>query len=193
MDRQGAVTPVTRAHEPPLVALFLARKQLLLVARLEAVALGQDPDLQQVRLLVLGVIELAVQHARAGRHALHFAGPDDRAVAHAVLVLERTVDHVGDDLHVTMRMGSETLARLDPVLVDDAQFRKTHHLGVVVVSERERVLRLEPAVVGAAACIRTNDVDHVSLQVRLRPFAGVPAAAAQMRQAPAAPARPPQV
>jgi hypothetical protein len=48
-------------------------------------------------------------------------------------------------------MGAESLAGLDPVLVDDTQLAETHHRRVVVVGERERVLALQPAVVGCAA------------------------------------------
>src|SRR3546814_8011331 len=91
--------------QPP--AQFLRRERLLLVARREAGALGQNPDLQQMhRILVRGVI-LAVPDAGAGRHALHLAGSDDRAVAETVAMRERPIQHPGHDLHVTMRVGIE--------------------------------------------------------------------------------------
>jgi hypothetical protein len=67
------------------------------------------------------VVELAVAHAGAGAHALHLAGQDGRAIAHAVLVRQRAVEHVADDLHVAVAMGAEAGARGDAVFVDDPQ------------------------------------------------------------------------
>src|SRR5262249_62131557 len=71
----------------------------LLVARLVAAAGGHDPDLQEVHERPLGRVELAVGHARARGHALHFARTDDRAVAEAVAVLQRALERVAQDLH----------------------------------------------------------------------------------------------
>jgi Arc/MetJ family transcription regulator len=104
------------------------------------------------------VVELAVQHAGAGAHALHVAGQDDagvcaagRAVAHAVLVRQRAVEHITDDLHVAMAVRAEAGARRDAVVVDDAQVAHAHVARVVVVGEREAVETLQPAVVGITA------------------------------------------
>ena len=46
---------------------------------------------------------------------------------------------------------AEALPGRDAVVVDDAQGAEAHVRGVVVVGERERVVRVEPAVVGVAA------------------------------------------
>jgi hypothetical protein len=103
-------------------------------------------------------VELAVAHARSRAHALHVAGQYHAgvcarrgAVAHAVLVRERTVEHVADDLHVAVAVRSEAGAGGDAVLVDDTQVAHAHVRGVVVVGEREAVEALEPTVVGEAA------------------------------------------
>jgi hypothetical protein len=94
--------------------LVAAVEVLLLVAGLDAAVPRQDPDLQEMRGLVGRVVELAVQHAGAGAHALHVAGADDTrhgaavlAVAHAVAVRQRAVEHVGHDLHVAVAVGAE--------------------------------------------------------------------------------------
>src|SRR5947208_13141911 len=71
-------------------------------------------------------IELAVQDAGTGAHALHVAAPDHRAVAKAVLVLERSLENIGDDLHVTVAVAGEPGARNDPVLVNDPQPPEPH-------------------------------------------------------------------
>jgi len=44
--------------------------------------LGFDPDLQEVQLPVGGIVELAVDHPGAGRHALYVARSHDGPVAH---------------------------------------------------------------------------------------------------------------
>ena len=66
------------------------------------------------------------------------------------LCVERALEHVGDDLHVAVRVGAEALAGRDAVVVDHAQRAEAHVLGVVVVGEREGVVGVEPAVVGVA-------------------------------------------
>ena len=163
MDRHRAVAAVPRADEPELAALLFGREGFLLVAGLESVALGQDPDLQEVHLVAFGGIELAVANARAGGHPLHVARFYDRAVAHAVLVLQRAVEDVGDDLHVTVAVRIESAGGLDPVLVDDAQGSEAHEARIVVVAERERVAAVQPAEVRAAAICRSTNIQHDDL------------------------------
>src|SRR6185295_15245453 len=96
---------------------------------------------------------LAVPDARARGHPLHVARPDDRAGADAVLVLERALEDIGDDLHVAVSVGVEPAARPHPVLVDHAQRAEAHMLRVVVVAEGEAVPAVEPAEVGDAALL----------------------------------------
>ncbi len=59
-------------------------------------------------------------HARPRAHALHIPWRDDGSIAHAVLVLERTFEHIAQDLHVAMTMRRKAPARLHAILVDDA-------------------------------------------------------------------------
>ena len=76
-----------------------------------------------------------MRHPRPRAHALNIAGVDDRPIAHAVLVLECTVEHVTDDLHVVVAMGREPAVRCDRVIVDHAQIRKPGKPGIVVAAE----------------------------------------------------------
>src|SRR5262249_37532694 len=151
VDGDGAVVPVGRGDEAQPAALFTVGKVLLLVGGRHAEPGGLDPDLQEVRDALALVVVLAVAHAGAGAHALHVARHDGRAVAHGVLVPERAVEHVGDDLHVAMAVRAEAGPRLHAVLVDDAQRPVAHVPGVVVVRERKAVIRLEPAVLRVSA------------------------------------------
>ena len=75
---------------------------------------------------------------------------------------EAALENVADDLHVAMAVGAEALPRLHAIFVDDAKGAEAHVLRVVVVGERERVERLEPAMLGKAPFGATADL-HILL------------------------------
>jgi len=122
----------------------------LLIARGDAAHIRLNPDLQEMRGLALGVVELAVSHTAAGTHALHIARRYALDVAHAVLVGQLAREHITDDFHVAVTVGAKAGARGDAVLVDHAQIAPAHVLWVEVLGKREAVVALEPAVVGQA-------------------------------------------
>jgi hypothetical protein len=68
--------------------------------------------------------------------------------------------HVADDLHVAVAVRAEALAGRDAILVDDAQRSELDVLRIEVVRERERVIGLEPAVVGIATLFAATDLLH---------------------------------
>ena len=68
--------------------------------------------------------------------------------------------HVADDLHVAVTVRAEALAGSDAILVDHAQRAELDVLRIEVVGERERVVRLEPAVIGIAALEAPTDFLH---------------------------------
>src|SRR5207247_1131187 len=148
---ERAVAPVGRGRNAQPALHLRGRERALLVAGREPLPLGQDPDLEKVHGLDARRVVLAVRDAGAGGHALHLAGVDDGPGPQAVLVLERALDDVGDDLHVAVAMGGEACARLHPVLVDDAQAAEAHVARVEVVGEREGVAARKPAELRAAA------------------------------------------
>ena len=160
VDPHRTVGAVRRGDQAQPAALVRVGEMLLLVARVDAAHVRLDPDLQEVHGLALRPVELAVQHAAAGAHPLHVAGTDHRAGARRVLVRERALEHVADDLHVAVAVRREAGAGHDAVLVDDPQRPELDVLGVEVVGERERVVRAEPAVVGIATVVGTSDLDH---------------------------------
>ena len=96
--------------------------------------------------LILRRIEFAVLHSGAGGHVLHLARADHTPVAHRVLVLQRAAEDVSDNLHVPMRMRSETHPRHDEIIVDDAQAAEADPLRVVIIREAESVIGVEPSV-----------------------------------------------
>src|SRR5439155_11782647 len=73
VHRDGALATVRRSNQPQSAAFLRAAKVLLLVRGRDAIALGLDPDLQEVRDALLLVVVFAVAHAGAGAHALHIS------------------------------------------------------------------------------------------------------------------------
>ena len=155
-DREQFPAPLLRRE----LALFPARG-ISLMPRL-------DPELQQVHVAALGVVELRVIDAFAGGHDLNLAGMDDAGVADAVLVGEFAGEDVCDDFHVAVRVHVEPAAALDDVVVEDAQLGEVHVRRIVVVREREMPVGFEPAVVGEVTVGGFNDVDHGCLSLLVR-------------------------
>src|SRR5262249_14824957 len=102
VDRDGAAAPIARRDEPQDAAARLGLETLFLVARRESALTREEPDLEQVDELLPRGVELAVRHPGAGAHPLDVARPDHGAIAHAVLVFERSLEHPGENLHVAM-------------------------------------------------------------------------------------------
>ena len=75
-------------------------------------------------------------------------------------MLDRTANYVGDDLHVLVRMRAKSLGWCNAVLIDHAQLAEVHAFRIAILGERECVLCLEPAMIGAAAAVRSNNVEH---------------------------------
>ena len=90
--------------------------------------------------LALRRIILAMAHAAAGGHVLHFAGANNASIAHGILVFERAAEHVSDNLHVRMRMRAEAHAGHDEVVINDAQAAKAHPLRIIIIRETEGVI-----------------------------------------------------
>ncbi|MOA12240.1 hypothetical protein D3C78_1322170 [compost metagenome] len=123
---------------------------LLLIARFGAADVGHDPDLQKVHRPGAGVVELTVGHAAACAHQLHVAGADHRTGAQGVLVFQGTFKHIGENLHVAVRVLAEAFAGGDAVVVDHQQVGKTLLFRVAIVGEGKGMERLQPAVIGQA-------------------------------------------
>ena len=66
-------------------------------------------------------------------------------------MLKGAFEHVGNDLHIAVAMRIESRTRLNPILVDHTQRSEAHVRGIMVVSERETVETVEPAMVRMAA------------------------------------------
>ena len=100
---------------------------------------------------LIGRVEFAVRDAPSGAHQLNLAGLQRPAVAEAVAMRQGTLQHVAENFHVAVRMRAEALSAGDAIVVDDPQRPEAHVGGIEVIGKRERVLRLQPAVIGLAA------------------------------------------
>src|SRR5262249_42185187 len=70
------------------------------VGRREAPRVRYDPDLQEMHGLGARVVVLAVPDAGPRPHELHLARADDAPAPRAVLVAQRPLEDVREDLHV---------------------------------------------------------------------------------------------
>src|SRR5450631_2729412 len=101
-------------------------------------------------------------HAAAGAHALYIPWPDGGAISHGVFVREFAFEHIAYDLHILMRVRTESRARLHTIFVDDPQWAKFHMLGIEVIRKRKRMEGLQPTVVGKTPlCTASNCVHEI--------------------------------
>src|SRR5690606_3069626 len=160
MDTQGTgilVHPARQGDETPRA--LRVREGARAPRGRQAASFGDDPDLEYLRDAGFQIV-FAMDDTRAGAHDLDVAGLGPALVALAVPVADRAPAHVGDDLHVGMRMRREAGAGLDRVVVPDAQRAPAHPVGIVVVGEGEVMPRVGPAVVGAAEALEGSAFDH---------------------------------
>ena len=101
-------------------------------------------------------------HAGTGGHVLEFTSADHAAIAHGVFVLDGAADDIADDFHVAVRVRPETHARHHEVIVDDAQAAVTHPARIMILREAERVITIQPTVIGVASFIGTANRFHVT-------------------------------
>ena len=156
-DRAVMAAAGGQRHQPPVARL--GRELHRLPARRNAFLVRQDPDLEQLGLVLLEVV-LGMLDAAPGAHHLDLAGLGATLVAEMVLVGDRAADHVGHDLHVAMGMRREPGLRLDAVVVPDAQRAPVDALGVAVLGEAEMEVGVQPAVVGLAEFREGPELDH---------------------------------
>ena len=70
---------------------------------------------------------------------------------------ELALEHVGEDLHVPMRVTREASEWGNPVVVDDPQGAEAHVRRIVVVREGKREMAVQPTVVHMATFLAATD------------------------------------
>ena len=102
-------------------------------------------------------------HTRTCRHNLHVRRFDDLRVAHAIFVFEVAFYADTHDFHIVVWVRAEAHAARDNIVVQHAQSPKIHAFWVVITSETERKIRVEPTVISVSASVSgvENGVLHI--------------------------------
>ena len=75
---------------------------------------------------------------------------------------QRALEHIAHDFHVAMPMCAETRARIDAILVDDAQRTEVHVFRILVFGKGKAVARMQPAMFTRAAFSTASDLYHLT-------------------------------
>src|SRR5438552_16405686 len=124
------------------------RKGPRLPARVAAAARRDDPELENRRRLVFKIV-FGVADAGAGAHDLDVAGFCAAFIAEAVLVRDRALPYIGDDLHIGVRVRRKAGLRRDLVVVQDAKSAPIHAHGIAVLGKGELMVVVGNAVISA--------------------------------------------
>src|ERR1700722_18401525 len=101
-----------------------------------------------------------MSHPRARAHALNFARFYLTGITHAVAMLQRSVNHIGDNFHFLVRMHWESARGLHYVVVKYAQ-RPERNVGrIVIVVEGKVPVSGEPARVQVMPLRAANNLNH---------------------------------
>src|SRR6516162_1065183 len=161
-DRQGvAVTRVAARQRDKTAGAVTFGERLGAPARCLAAARRQDPDLEDPGGTRLQIV-FRMTDAGSGAHHLHVTGFGAAFVAEAVLMGDRTLADIGNDLHVGMGVRRKPGIRRDRVVIPYPERAPTHALGVVVLGKREMVLSVEPTVVRSAEAFKGSAFDHLA-------------------------------
>ena len=147
--------------DPDTLILFVGRENLLqfvdairlvqgdlVVARGHVLFVRENPDLKKFHRTILIFIVFAVIDPGACTHYLHIPVPDNRDIAHAVLVFEISFQRNGDDLHVVVGMRSEAHSTCYSVVIQNTQSAKLNPLRIVIIGKTKGMPAVEPSVVG---------------------------------------------
>ncbi|MNE51706.1 hypothetical protein D3C80_1463450 [compost metagenome] len=145
---QRAIAGIGREHQ--LFALFCI-KATLLVARRDTGFFRNDPDLIQVQFFRFARVVFRVTYTGPCAHDLEFTRRNLLFVTHAVFVRHGTFEYIGQNFHVFVRVSAEALACVNHIIVNHAQCREAHEIRVVIVSKREGMPGVQPAMI----CVTT--------------------------------------
>src|ERR1700730_3861881 len=121
-------------------------------------------------LLRSGGVELGLGHPGTRAQPLHVTRTDDRSVPERVFMLELSRQHVSQNLDCAVRLVIVAFAGSDAVLVDDAQWPEVLEHGIVVIGKRERMVRLQPAVIGVTPIQTPADFEHAASSLWIFPM-----------------------
>ena len=88
-----------------------------------------------MRFFAFGMIEFTVRYARSCAHALHVARWNTFDVAHAIFVRQFAGQHIANDFHIAVAVGTKAHSGCNAVFVDNSQITPTHVLWIVITRE----------------------------------------------------------
>src|SRR5438552_18123715 len=99
MDGDRVVFSIRAGDQSQLAPLLFCRKLLLLISRLDASVLVQNPNLEQMGRIRLGGISLTVANPGARANTLSITGRKYRAGPHACSIFEGACKQLVEYLH----------------------------------------------------------------------------------------------
>ena len=120
----------------------------LIVPGLHIQTIGEDPYLQEFYRSGETVVVFTVKNALTGAHDLYLALAEDLFMAQIVFMHQAPLEGNADDLHVIVRMGAESLAAFDPIVIQYTKHAELNPFGVVVVGKTKGMPAVQPAMLG---------------------------------------------
>ncbi len=157
-DRDGRIMALARSDRNQSPTCEFSTDVELLVARIDRLGVGNHPHLDEVDVVGRAGVLLRMPDPATGAHALRQPRIDQPLVALGVLVLQLTVEDPGDDLHVSMGMRLEAGATGNTVVVQHQELPVVGVVGVMVPTETERMLGIEPAGPGMGPLAGTSNI-----------------------------------
>jgi hypothetical protein len=77
-------------------------------------------------------------------------------------MFERTVDHIGDDFHFTVRVQWETAGGRDRVVIENAQGPEIHIIRIMIMVKGEMPIGAKPIGLSVITVFGANSLDHIA-------------------------------
>ena len=144
-------------HEP--AAAVGARKASAVPARLAALVPGLQPDLKETGRSQLG-IKFGMTDARTRTHHLHITGGGTALVTQAVLMRDRTLTDIGNDLDIPVWVERKAGGWGELIIVPDAQSAEWTMFWPPHTGEGEVQFGFQPAVFDSGQCGKGAMLNH---------------------------------
>ena len=151
VDPEGVVGRQGADDGLPLIDTALRRECLLIMTGADIELPWEDPDLEEVDGVEMRGVVFRMLDAAAGGHDLHIPCTEDSFDAGAVFMSQGPFQGNGNDLHVLVGMGIESVAAFDHIIVEDAQGTEMYLFPVMPIPETKRVMAVQPAEIYMAS------------------------------------------
>src|SRR5580698_1908687 len=105
-------------------------------------------------------VEFAMHDSRSRGHMLQLSGTYHCPGAHAVAVLERSVQYPCQDFHVAVRMHSKTFSWRHNILIQHAQGPELNMFRIVILVKRKRESCIQPRELVVSSFFTGSNLYH---------------------------------